>query len=554
MVDFDGLLNASGWRGRGLDMAVGGAAVLGLAPFFIWPLALLCFGWLALRLDRRAKAPINASKLCRSSGFWFALGYFLFGLFWIGSAFIARGPSYIPLMIPAVLLLCALLSLFWTIAAHSYARLNPRGLWAPILFASVMSATEILRGHLLSGFPWNLPGYIFKSGGAVSQSASIIGIYGLTFLTFLLAGSLAHCLKPRHTPLQGSLPISAQTPRAGLERPSGLIFLVTLIGLFSFGFIRLAAADDIIFHDGITLRIVQTPFAQKDNLDPGGSVAIANDYLAQTAAPGLEAVTHVIWPEGAVNGLALENTALIRAVSDLFLSFDNSPPDWLVNSLREETRPSPQGQPIDYYYNSSASVDFGADGSVAIAAINDKVKLVPFGEGLPGGRFLERYGIAPMSTAASFVTAAPKKEIANFPGLPPLTAHICYEIIFPGLTPRPKNAPNPQWILNQSNDGWYGKSSGPQQHANQAAYRAIEEGLPIVRSAGNGISGVIDPYGRWHVRAEPHDEIALDSQLPIALAKPLFSINLIWVLFLINTTTCLVYLGRWGRRHTVDVS
>ena len=526
-------------------MAVGGAAVLGLAPFFIWPLALLCFAWLALRLERRARAPINAGKLCRSSGFWFALGYFLLGLFWIGSAFIARGPSYIPLMIPAVLLLCALLSLFWTVAAHLYAALRPRGVWAPVIFASVLSIAEILRGHLLSGFPWNLPGYIFKSGGAASQSASLIGIYGLTFLVFLLAGTLAHCLKPR--------PPSAQDSRAGSERTAGLIFLVTLMGLFGFGFLRLGLADDIAFHDDITLRIVQTPFAQKDNLDPGGSVAIANDYLTQTAAPGLESVTHVIWPEGAVNGLALENQALIRAVSDLFLSFDDSPPYWLVNSLRQETRPSPQGQAIDYYYNSSASVKFGADGSAAIAAINDKVKLVPFGEGLPGGRFLERYGIAPMSTASSFVTAAPEKDLAIFPGLPPLSAHICYEIIFSGLTPRPKDAAPAQWILNQSNDGWYGKSSGPQQHANQAAYRAIEEGLPILRSAGNGISGVIDPYGRWHIRAGPNDEIALDSQLPLPLEKPLFSIYLIWVLFLINISTCLVCGTRWGRRHTVDV-
>jgi len=152
------------------------------------------------------------------------------------------------------------------------------------------------------------------------------------------------------------------------------------------------------------------------------------------------------------------------------------------------------------------------------------------------------------------ISPAPEKLNADFPGLPRLSPQICYEIIFPGMTPRPKNEPPAQWILNQSNDGWYGKSSGPQQHANQAAYRAIEEGLPIVRSAGNGISGVIDPYGRWFTRAEPYDRVALDTKLPKPIQKPLFSINLIWLLFLINLSSCLLYMARWKNRRGVDIS
>lgn len=533
MAKFETILSTGGWRGRGLDMLIGAVAVLGLAPFYAWPLALLCFAWLALRLDCRAQTSVNPGKLCRSSGFWFGFGYFLFGLFWIGSAFIARGPSYIPLMIPGVLLLCAALALFWTVAAHFYAKLCPNEHWAPVIFASLMSIVEILRGHILSGFPWNLPGYIFKAGSSVSQSTSIIGIYGLTFLTFLLAACLAHSLKGRED----------------FQKKSGVVFLVTLFGLFGFGLLRLGTAGDIEFHENVNLRIVQTPFAQKDNLDPGGSVVITNNYLMQTVAAGLEDVTHVIWPEGSINGLALENQSLMRAASDLFLSFDDTPPDWLVSSLREETRSGSGGQAIDYYYNSSASINFSADGSVAITAVNDKVKLVPFGEGLPGGRFLERYGITPMSTASSFVTPAPFKELADFPGLPTVSPQICYEIIFPGMTPRPKNEERAQWILNQSNDGWYGKSSGPQQHANQAAYRAIEEGLPIVRSAGNGISGVIDPYGRWLSRAQPDESVALDTKLPKPIKKPLFSVNLIWLLFLINLSSCLLCYLRWGHRQ-----
>ena len=530
-------LSLGGWRGRGFDFICGAIAVLGLAPFHIWPLAILCFAVLAMRLSRRADAAVNAAKLCRSSGFWFGMGYFLFGLFWIGAAFIARGPSFIPLMIPGVLLLCAVVSLFWALGGHVYAKLRPQGLWAPIIFASVMSMMEILRGYIFSGFPWNLPGYIFKSGGAPSQSASIIGIYGVTFIVFLLAGCAAHTLAARDK---------------HVEKPAGLIFLALIGLLYGFGTARLLTAPDTQFHPGVNLRIVQTPFDQKENLDPGGSVAIANEYITQTAAPGLEAVTHVVWPEGSINGLALENQPLIQAMSDLFLSFDNTPPDWLVNTLREETRPGPEGQAVDYYYNSSAVVEFGADGSAAVAAINDKVKLVPFGEGLPGGRFLERFGISPMSTASSFITPAPHKELAEFPGLPRLSPQVCYEIIFSGFTPRKHGAADTQWILNQSNDGWYGASTGPRQHANQAAYRAIEEGLPIVRAAANGISGVIDPYGRWLISAGPTAQTALDTQLPKPIQKPLFSVNLIWVLFLINLASCLLYKYRWRVRRGAE--
>lgn len=528
------VLTLSGWRGRGIDFTAGAIAVLGLAPFYVWIIALLAFGVLALRLDRRAQAEVNAAKLCRSSGFWFGMGYFVFGIFWIGSAFIARGPEYVPLMVPMVLGLCFVLSLFWMLAGHVYAKLRPNGLWAPFIFASLLSMAEIARGHVLTGFPWNLPGYVFKAGGAVSQSASLIGIYGLTFLTLLLSGLIAHSLSSRDK---------------GAEKPAGLAVLVLLFSLFGFGFARLQLAKPLEFHKGVNLRIVQIPFDQSDKFDPKKSIDIVNQYLTQTAEPGLEDVTHLVWPEGAVNGLALENEPLIRAVSELFLSFDNSPPIWMTQSLRSETRPNLKGEIVEDYYNTSAAISFAPDGSAAIETLNDKSLLVPFGEYIPFGKWVENRGVSPLSTAMASISPAPKKLLASFPGLPRVSPQICYEIIFSAMTPRPRTSEPAQWILNQSNDGWYGKSSGPRQHANQAAYRAIEEGLPIVRSAGNGISGVIDPYGRWYVRAEPDARMALDTQLPKPISRPLFFGNHIWFLFLINFASCLVYTLRWGRLH-----
>ncbi len=541
----------NGWRSRAIDFALGALAVLGLAPFYIWGIGLLAFGALAARLHI-ASCGDNARKACRSTGFWFGFGYFCFGLFWIGAAFIARGPSYIPLMVPMVLALCAGLALFWALAGYLYARLSPRGLWAPVIFASIFSMIEILRGHIFSGFPWNLPGYIFKAGGAVSQSASVFGIYGLSFVTLLLAGLLAHSF--------------VKGPQDVLKR-SAIAFLVLIIALFSFGQLRLMSAQTTAFHEGVMLRIVQTPFNQADKLDPQKSVEIVNRYLTQTAQPGLAEVTHVIWPEGAISGLALENEPLLRAVSDALL-VEGRAPIWLVSTLRREERSwgreervGAKGQILEDYYNSSAAVSFAADGSARVMAINDKAKLVPFGEYVPGGKWLEDRGIMPMSNVLASISPANTKELSRFPGLPKLSPQICYEIIFSGMTPHPTKEhptkePKAQWILNQSNDGWYGKSTGPRQHANQAAYRAIEEGLPIVRAAGNGISGVIDPYGRWLARAEPDAQQALDTRLPKALEKTLFSVNLIWLLFLINFISCLVYKVRWASRGglVLDVS
>ncbi len=549
----------NGWRSRGIDFALGALAVLGLAPFYIWGIGLLAFAALAARLHIASRGD-NPRKACRSTGFWFGFGYFCFGLFWIGAAFIARGPSYIPLMLPMVLALCAGLALFWAFAGYLYARLSPHGLWAPVIFASIFSMIEILRGHIFSGFPWNLPGYIFKAGGAVSQSASVFGIYGLSFVTLLLAGLMAHSFVkgPRDTGLQD------------IGKRSGIVFLVLISALFGLGQLRLMTAPPTAFHDGVMLRIVQTPFNQADKLDPQKSVEIVNRYITQTAQPGLADVTHVIWPEGAISGLALENEPLLRAVGDALLvdapldegkRDDKARPIWLVSTLRREERSGLKGQALEDYYNSSAAVVFAADGSAQVMAINDKAKLVPFGEFVPGGKWLEDRGIMPMSNVLASISPAKTKELSRFPGLPKLSPQICYEIIFSGMTPHPKNerakeTQMAQWILNQSNDGWYGKSTGPRQHANQAAYRAIEEGLPIVRAAGNGISGVIGPYGRWLVRAEPDAQQALDVRLPKALKKTVFSVNLIWLLFLINLISCLVYKLRWTNRggFVLDVS
>lgn len=527
-------LKQRGWRGFLLDVTLGGLCVLGLAPFHFWLVALLCLAALKLRLDAAIR-PKSAFRV----GFSFGFGYFLFGMFWIGSAFLARGPEYIPIMPPMILGLALLLSLFWGLAGRLYkfamAGGSVTGFRSIFLFSAAYFIVEFLRGHVLTGFPWNLPGYIFPAGGGFSQSAAWVGIYGLTLMTFLCAAGLAsaaHAVLLRDT----------RTPKAAFLKPL-LLTALTLGGLWGLGTYRLLQSN-VTFVESVRIRLVQVPFLQRDQFSPRGAFEITNQFIQTTAAPGLGSVTHVIWPEGAVIGLAVEDESLLNAVGQTLVDVDDTPPVFLFNSLREETRPLASGGVVRDYFNSAVAVTYDAFGTPAVANFSDKSKLVPFGEFVPFGKWAERMGFETLSTALASLTPAKQKGNSVFPGLPPVSAQICYEIIFPGLTPRGQT-PAPEWILNQSNDAWYGNSIGPDQHYNQARYRAIEEGLPIVRSASNGFSGTIDPYGRELEGLDPTQRQVLDVALPRPVATYLRAHTVKWTLLLLIMVLFIIYARIW---------
>ena len=517
------LLRITGWRGRFTGLALGAVAVLGLAPFHIWPLMMVSLAFLLARLILAGEEE-RSTKAGVSVAFWHALGYFLAGTYWIGSAFIARGPEFIPIMPPMILALGALLAFFWGLAGGLFARLRPQGIIALPLFFSLFFLAEFTRGHLFGGFPWNLPGYIFEAGGPVSQFASIGGIYGLSAFVFVLSALLY----------------------GGLFRRQKLAyfaaFLVLFGGVFTAGYLRLANAK-VEYVEGVKLRIAHIRFEQKDKLDPQASVNIVNAFITQSLAPGIEDVTHLIWPEGAVTGLAIENEPLMSAMGYELSQVDVTPPIWLLNSLRHEQRPDPRtGATIDDYYNSSVAVRFSARGVPSIAALNDKRRLVPFGEFIPGGKWMEARNVPVISTSLLSISAAKIKTLATFPGLPKVSPQICYEIIFSGLTPRPKNEPSAEWILNQSNDAWYGDSIGPMQHANMSRFRAIEEGLPVIRAASNGVSAIIDSYGRYKDSVTPKKSEFVDGKLPKKIQSPPFKRFFNYLLALINLLIALCCL------------
>ena len=517
------LLRITGWRGRFTGLALGAVAVLGLAPFHIWPLMMVSLAFLLARLILAGEEE-RSTKAGVSVAFWHALGYFLAGTYWIGSAFIARGPEFIPIMPPMILALGALLAFFWGLAGGLFARLRPQGIIALPLFFSLFFLAEFTRGHLFGGFPWNLPGYIFEAGGPVSQFASIGGIYGLSAFVFVLSALLY----------------------GGLFRRQKLAYLAAFLvlfgGVFTAGYLRLANAK-VEYVEDVKLRIAHIRFEQKDKLDPQASVNIVNAFITQSLAPGIEDVTHLIWPEGAVTGLAIENEPLMSAMGYELSQVDVTPPIWLLNSLRHEQRPDPRtGATIDDYYNSSVAVRFSARGVPSIAALNDKRRLVPFGEFIPGGKWMEARNVPVISTSLLSISAAKIKTLATFPGLPKVSPQICYEIIFSGLTPRPKNEPSAEWILNQSNDAWYGDSIGPMQHANMSRFRAIEEGLPVIRAASNGVSAIIDSYGRYKDSVTPKKSEFVDGKLPKKIQSPPFKRFFNYLLALINLLIALCCL------------
>lgn len=536
------ILSVKGFAGFGLNVLLGALSVLGHAPFYLWPITIICCALLMLRLDGSHTFP----RALRS-GFWrgfaFALGYFMAGLYWIGSAFIARGPEFIPFMPFAILAMAAGLALFWGVAGLAYVRLTrraPNSVWRAGIFACVFFIVEYLRGHILSGFPWNLPGYIFAAGKPISQIASITGIYGLTALVFMVSGGLALLLNQKRHQKRQWQPFAASA--------------VLLAACFSFGVVRLNGAE-ITYVEGVKLRIVHANIPQRDKFDPAKYVSTANTYLQLSRSEGFEDVTHIIWPEGAVPGLMFEDTGLMTAIETMFLSGkrpgNGEPPVFITQTLRAEAKPgtNKNGSGKPAYYNAAAAVTFDRDGAAPVySAFYDKQKLVPFGEYIPGGSALEKLGLHSLSSALESMTPGQNGDVPALPGLPPVSILICYEIVFPGFAERaqPENGQRANWILNLSNDSWYGNSTGPHQHINQARYRAIEQGLPVVRATSGGISGVIDPYGRQIEKLGLNEQGVVDARLPreimqknaynsavnhrIALLIFLLLIGCIWVL------------------------
>jgi apolipoprotein N-acyltransferase len=479
------------WLRRGLALAAGAAAALAHPPFGFLP-GLLGFGVLMHLIDRSAgDRPLRSAFL---TGWLAGLAYFGIGVWWVAEAFlvdVARHGWMAPF---AVVLLGGGLALFWGAGAALYRRSRSRGLSRVLVFAACLTATEWLRGHVLTGFPWNLPGETFAAGSALSQGAALMGAYGLTWLVLAIAASLT----------------LAREGRRGVAAAGAA--LLVLAGLWGYGALRLDGAA-IVSGDALTVRIVQANIPQAAKYDAAMFEKIVTRYTTLTRAPGPVADL-VIWPEGAIPA-AFEDYLAPGAWTRDAISRSLEPGQTLlVGGFREEA---------GHYYNSL----IGLRGpELGVVALYDKHRLVPFGEYLPleplwfGAKQLVGVG-------DGFSPGPPPAPVALGGGLPAIQPLICYESLFPGFTRRgaARSGVRPGLIVNVSNDAWFGRTSGPLQHLSLASYRAIEEGLPLLRATPTGVSAVVDAYGRT-VSLQTlglGEQGVIDARLPQALTSTLYT-------------------------------
>lgn len=477
------IAGARGWRRFGLALGAGLVSALAFAPIGFFPALLAACAVLVLLIDGAVldEHPLRAAAL---AGWSFGFGQFLAGLYWVGYAFTVDASAhawqipFVAVLLPGGLALfpalaCATSTLFWQ-----------TGSGRVFIFGAVCAICEWLRGHVLTGFPWNLAAYAWGAAPGVMQSAAAIGAYGLTLLTLLLGFSLAEFASGR--------------PRAW-RLPSALIVLFVLLWIG--GELRMAMVAPG-FVPGVRLRLVQPNVAQAEKYV---SQFRARNWarlidLSETRARVMP--THIIWPEAAPSFLlARVPEALVQIAS---LTANNR----VLMTGAVRTIISPEGG--FHAYNSLYI--FGHGGG--LLGVYDKFHLVPFGEYLPLPYLLHALGITKLVDMPDGFDQGPGPLTFDVPGAPRAGPLICYEIAFPGAV---VGSVRPGWFVNVTDDSWFGPSNGPFQHLLMARMRAIEEGIPVARAANTGISAVIDPMGRVVASLGLGKSGIVDSPLPRAL-------------------------------------
>lgn len=452
----------------GLAAGLGALAQAGHAPVHFWPAVVPAFVGLIWLFDGAARLPAP-----KRAFFWrawaFAFGYFVVGLYWVAGAFLVEWQKYAVFIPIAVSGLPAGLALFWGLAGVVAALL-----WTPdarrvAVFVAVFTVVEYLRGVAFTGFPWAWIGAIWPAGGPVSQLASVIGVWGLNALTFAWAGAAAALIDPRG--------------RMGLRIAAPIIAALTFGAAWGWGSQRLSG---VTLAPAFTARVADAGIPQREKWRPGNQQNVLRAYLEATGPDYARAPRVVVWPEGALPLLLLETPMALDATVAVL-----GERTLIVGTLRSDR----QAGAAPEYYNALAVIE-AHDGAFDIEAVYDKHILVPFGEYMPPGirEAVGLLGIKSLQAIGEGFAAGPSPGPIGAPPVGRAAPLICYESIFPGLAPRgPDRA---EWLVNVTNDSWFGGLTGPWQHYNQARYRAIEEGLPLVRAASGGVSAIVDPLGR----------------------------------------------------------
>ncbi len=478
-----------------------------MPPFFAVPVLFLTFPVLVWLLDGAASEP--ASGLIGrfmhgfKPGFFFGFGYFAFGLWWIGNAFLVDAQGFLWALPIAVIAVPAVLALFWGVAtgvAQWFWNGNVRRIFA---LAAALAVFEYLRGFVATGFPWNTLGSAAYPTPLFMQSASVLGIYAMTPFVVLMASFLG-----------------AIVPGTGEQRRSQKTLFKIIIVLLAvhtgFGLARMPVEPSSLVDD-VTLRLVQPAIPQNEKFDLEKHPQHLRKYLDLSAGPGagekqgLSGTTHLIWSESVFPYLLTNRRDTLSAIAAMMPEGTSL----ITGAARAEIASA--GGDRDFVFNSVYVINH--EGLIVSAA--DKTHLVPFGEYLPFQSVLESLGLRKLTKfEGSFEPGASRKLLSTGVG-PSFLPLICYEIIFSGALWQGEERPG--YMVNLTNDAWFGLTPGPYQHSHQSIIRAVEEGLPLVRVANTGISGVYDAYGRTIASLGLGEEGVLDSGLPKALERTIYS-------------------------------
>jgi apolipoprotein N-acyltransferase len=487
---------ADGWARRLIAFCSGAAGVLALAPFSFFPAFFVPMTAAVWLIDGSSGENLWVSiRRAAAIGWWLGFGYFVAGLWWLGVAFLMEADRFAWALPLGVLGLPAGLAIF-TALGFALARL----LWSPgatRLFAlsAGLSASEWLRGHILTGFPWNDFGMALGANLLFAQFASVGGLYSLTVLSVLLFSTPA---------LLGA----GKTNWRVIGLP-----IASFLALALFGAARLQ--DKVEDVKGVKLRVVQANVANED-FRGDHKAELLERYLKladRSTSPqttGLSDVTHVFWPESVFPFILSRDPVSLATISSRMHN---------ATLFAGAARAEGDGRKARYF-NSLAVIEHGE-----IKEYFDKMHLTPFGEYMPFADLLARIGVTQFVSVPGGFDAGEYSRVLSAPGLPPVFPLICYEVIFPDEVAKRLSdlKARPGFMLNVTNDGWFGVTPGPYQHLSQARLRVIEQGLPMVRSANTGVSAIIDPVGRFVSSTSLGSEAVLDGSLPRPLSATFYS-------------------------------
>jgi apolipoprotein N-acyltransferase len=510
----DAFRRLTGWRRNLTAIAAGIVASLSLPPADVLPVLWIAVPVLIWLLDG-----VQTWKGALWVGWLFSFGFLAFSLYWLTFALFVAIDQYWWLVPFASSGLAFGLSIYFGIGtAIAWLVPRERPMARVLALVGMWSLAWWVYGHALTGFPWNLPGYAWTEFPWLIQFASVGGIYGVTLLV-MLAPALAAVL--------GS-PFA--TRRLANRAAAAGIAIVLLAAIF--GAIRLPSGPMPVVPD-VRLRLVQPSIQQSLKWVPGRFADNLRRHIQLSLKPADKPPTAIIWSEAAEPFPLEKHPENAKIIGSIL-----KPGQLLITGLdRDLTGENPPS------FRDSVQV-LNHDGD--ILATYDKFHYVPFGEYMPLSKYIPM--IKAVAVGDIEPTPGPGPKTIHLPGLPPAGPLVCYEVIFPNDVV--DRSDRPDWLLDVTNDAWFGLSAGPYQHFAMMRVRSVEEGLPLANAANDGISGVVDPYGRVTARLGLGEVGVVDADLPKPIPETLYAKVGDWLFFLMAVALSLAgfILGR--RRRT----